>query len=191
VNETFRLLKAYHDNDMNYLAYRYSEVADLLKLRKEIIKSHGCEEPIPVYKLNFEEVYRFHYGAAFCDKAVILTIGRIKDSITLELYLFEKKYGETECKTIRHEIRPLDKQVWDVLMEGIHFSDFWGLQEDNGQEGYDGSTLSITGFERPIKAFKGRYKIVHRWAAENTAIGKLFKRLLDLSGNKVDCFHFY
>ncbi len=185
-----KLLKAYHNNDTYYLKKQYSEIAELLNYRKQITELHTCEEPLPINKLNFEESYRFNYGAAFCDKAVTMTIGKLKDAITLDVYLYEVNNGQTECKTISHTTKQVDNKVWEELIKGIAFSDFWGLKEDNGRYGFDGSSLRVVGYERPINAFQGRYKTIYRWAAEDMAIGQLFKRLLDLSGNKVDCFHY-
>lgn len=185
-----KLLKAYHDNDTHYLKKQYSEIAELLKSRKQITELHTCEEPLPINKLNFEESYRFNYGVAFCDKAVTMTIGKLKDAITLDFYLYEVNNGQTECKTISHTTQQVDNKVWEELIKGIALSDFWGLKEDNGRYGFDGSSLRVVGYERPINAFQGRYKTIYRWAAEDMAIGHLFKRLFDLSGNKVDCFHY-
>jgi hypothetical protein len=186
----FKLLKAYYNNDTTYLKKSYDEIAALLKYKTDMLESHFCEEPAPLNTLNYKEAYRFSYGAAFCDKAVNMTIGKSGDSIMLDLYLYEYNDNETECKTIRHTIQLIDKKVWDTLTIGLRQSDFWGLKEDNGRHGMDGSSLRVTGYERPINAFEGRYKTIYRWAAEEMAIGILFKKLLDLSGTKVDCFHY-
>lgn len=185
-----KLLKAYHNNDTSYLKKQYSKIAELLESTKQIIKLHTCEEPAPINKLYFEEAYRFDYRAAFCNKAVKITIGKLKDAVILDFFLYQVYNGQTECKTISHTTKQVDNKVWEELMKGIVFSDFWGLEYDNGRYGLDGSSLRVIGYESPTTAFKGKYKMIYRWAAENTAIGQLFKRLLDLSGNKVDCFHY-
>lgn len=186
----FKLLKAYHKNDTTYLRKSYDEIANLLKYRKDIIESHFCEEPALLNALNYEESYRFSYGASFCDKAVNITIGKSGDSIMLDLYLIEYSDKQTKCKTIKHTTQLANKQIWDTLVKGIEQADFWGLKEDNGRHGMDGSGLRVTGYERPINAFEGRYKTIYRWAAEEMTIGVLFKKLLYLSGTKVDCFHY-
>lgn len=185
-----KLLRAYHRNDTAYLRNSYDEIANLLKYKEDMMESHLCEEPAPLNTLNYEEAYRFSYGAAFCNKAVNMTIGKSGDNITLDLFLFEFNDMQTECKTIRHTVQLVDKTVWDTLIYGIKLSDFRGLKEDNGRHGMDGSSLHVTGYEKPINAFEGRYKTIYRWAAEEMAIGVLFKKLLDLSNTKVDCFHY-
>lgn len=190
LDQNFKLLKAYHTGDTTFLKQTYNDVAGLLKYRNEMLESHICEEPAALNTLNYEEAYRFSYGAAFCNKSVNLTVGKSEDSIRLDLYLYEYNDEQTECKTIQHTTQLVDKKIWDTLIGGIEQADFWGLKEDNGRHGMDGSGLRVTGYERPIKAFEGRYKIIYRWAAEEMAIGILFKKLLDLSGTTVDCFHY-
>ena len=186
----FKLLKAYHKNDTAYLRNSYKEITNLLKSRQDTQESHFCENPVELNTLNFEEAYRFSYGAAFCNKAVNMTIGKSGDSITLEFYLFEYNNTQTECKTIKHTTQLASQKIWDTLLNGLHQSDFWGLKEDNGRRGMDGSGLRVTGFEMPKNAFEGRYKTIYRWAAEDMSIGILFKKLLYMSEIKVDCFHF-
>ena len=151
---------------------------------------HPHQGIVEAEQMDFEEVYRFNYSAAFCNKAVTITIGRRLDSITLDLYLFDVNNGESECKTISHIIKQLDKKNWEDLIKGISYTDFWGLKEDNGRHGSDGSSLRVSGYERPIKAFEGKFKTINRWAAEDMAIGALFKKFLDLSGTKISCFYF-
>jgi hypothetical protein len=147
-----------------------------------MLESRICEQPPPINTLNFKEAYRFSYDAAFCNRSVSLTIGKKPDTVTLDTYLYEVNDTETECKTISHTTKQLSEQVWDKFISSIDYADFWGLKEDNGRHGMDGSSLRVTGNERPINAFQGRYKAIYRWAAEQTAIGELFKKLLDQSG---------
>lgn len=186
----FKLLKAYYKGDTAFLKISYDNITELLKHRDKMREYHICEEPPALTTLKYEEAFRFSYGAAFCNKSVNLTIGKSGDSITLDFYLYEFNYEFKECKTIQHDTRNIDKQIWDTLIRGIRQADFWGLKEDNGNHGLDGSGLLVSGYERPINAFKGRYKTIYRWAAEEMAIGVLFKTVLDLAGIKVDCFRY-
>ena len=79
--------------------------------------------------------------------------------------------------------------MWDTPISDIEQADFWGMKEDNGRHGMDGSGLRLIGYERPLNSFEGRHKKIYRWAAEEMTIGILFKKLLDHSGANVDCFH--
>ena len=190
LNRDFKLLKSYHNGDTAVLRKAYEEVAEIMKYRNQMLESHICTDPPSLNTLNYEEAYRFSYGASFCNKTANLTIGKLKDSITLELFIYELNDKQTECKTIQHTICLMDTKLWDTLISGIYQSDFWGMKEDNGRHGMDGSGLTVTGYERPINAFEGRYKKIYRWTAEKMAIGILFKKLLDISSTKVDCFHY-
>jgi hypothetical protein len=55
---------------------------------------------------------------------------------------------------------------------------------------FDGSSLSVIGYEAPKNAFEGRYKVVSRWAAEEMALGEAFKLAWEYSQIKVPCFHY-
>ena len=184
----FKLLKAYHTNDTSYLKTSYKETEDLLKYREEMLTLPLCEQFPLLNKLNFEETYRFSYEAAFCNKSTTVTIGKKSDTITLDTYLYEFNDKQTDCKTISHTTKQLSERDWTDFLNGIDYADFWGLKEDNGRHGLDGSSLQVIGYERPKNAFQGRYKKVYRWAAERTAIGELFKKLLYKSGINVSCF---
>lgn len=186
----FKLLKAYNENDTGYLKRSYGDLVELSKFKKEMSESNICEEPAPLNTPGYEESYRFIYGVAFCDKWVNITIGKNIDSATVELYLYEYIDKETRCKTIKHIKKRINDRDWKNFITDISYADFWGLKEDNGIHGFDGSSLDVTGFEKPRKAFKGNYKRIYRWAAEETAIGTSFKHLLNLSGVSVDCFRF-
>jgi hypothetical protein len=186
----FRLLRAYHRNDTSYLQESYNELEGLLKYKDEMLASHICEEPDALNRFNYKEAYRFSYGASFCDTVVNLTIGKYSDSTILELYLYEYNEKQTECRIIKHSRTLVSNDVWEVLINGVRQADFWGLDEENGRHGVDGSGLTVTGYQKPINAFKGRYKKVYRWSAEEMTIGILFKNILNISGTTVQCFHF-
>lgn len=108
--------------------------------------------------------------------------------ILIDLYLYEVSNDRQECKIINHTVKKLNKQNWEDLINGIYYADFWGLKEINGESGFDGSDLRVTGYERKVNTLTGRDKTIYRWGAEQTAIGQLFKKYFDLSGTTVDCF---
>jgi hypothetical protein len=157
IDSKLKLLKAYHSNDTIYLKKTYSELANLLKLRKEFQKSQVCQEPGPLHSLKCEEAYRFRYSAAFCDKLVNMTISKMSNAINLDLYLFQINNGQTECKTLSHTTKQLDNKEWYLMLKDLYYTDFWGLKEDNGDQGYDGSNLYVEGYQSPINAFNGNY----------------------------------
>ena len=183
----FELLKAYHENDTDYLKKSCAEVRMLLN-NWRMVPSLSCEDTTSIKNSNFEQAYRFNYHQAFCTKFVTMTIGKSADNITLDLYLYDVSTDRSECNIINHTVKKLNKQDWEDLIKGIYYADFWGLKEINGKSGFDGSDLRVTGYERKVNTFAGRDKTIYRWGAEETAIGQLFKKCLDLSGITVDCF---
>lgn len=188
--EDFRLLMAYHRNDTGYLKKSYAEIAELLKYAPKMWKPIFFEDTIPINKKHFEEAYRFCYDAAFCPTTAIMTIGKRTDSIILDLCLYDSQ-DDMARKVKSHTIKQLTKQDWEELTKGIFYCDFWGLKEMESRSGFDGSSLYITGYKIGINGSKEKHKTIYRWAAEEMAIGQLFKRCLDWSDTTIACFHFY
>jgi len=188
----FRLLKAYYNNDTNFINKSLDEVTKVLKRhRNDTVFSNLFYNQPPLDSLNFKEGYRFNYDAAFCTTAVTITIGKHTDSIIMDIFLFDESvYTERNWKIINHFTKKLNKKDWDDLIRDLDFADFWALKETNDDLGLDGSNLRVEGYQRPVNAFMGNYQSIYRWTAEETAMGVTFKRLLDLSGIKVECFHF-
>lgn len=186
--EDFMLLKAYHNNDTNYLKKSYAEIADILKSSSQIWKPLPCEDTIPINKKNFDEAYTFSYEAAFCPTSAIMTIGKRTDSIILDLYLYD--FQDQTRNLTSHTTKLLTKQDWEALTEGIFYCNFWGLKDFDDRHGFDGSTLYIKGYKKGINSFNDKHKTIRRWAAEEMAIGHLFKKCFDLSDTAVGCFRF-
>jgi hypothetical protein len=186
--EEFILLKAYYENDTASLRKLHRETIDGLKSRNEILDSIACKAPLPLHSLGYEEAYRFRYGIAFCDTSVIITVGKSKSGITLHMILYRTNRRTEKCDVIRQFEKKLDEKTWIKLRDGVDFADFWALRATNDEFGYDGSSLHVYGYERPVSAFTGRHKGIYRWAPEETAIGILFKDVLDMSVVRVKCF---
>jgi hypothetical protein len=192
LDSDYKLLKAYNRNDTSYLKNSYSELLEGIKYLNAL-ESTFCEQPRAINTTNFTTAFQFRYRAAFCDTAIIMTIGQRSDSVILETLLYrivDRDDRQGECKMFFHGIKRLDEKDWDSFTNEISYLDFWGLSSDNGRRGYDGSTLIVTGYLHPRNAFKGSYKKIYRWAAEESAIGSLFKKTFDLTGKTIRCFHY-
>ncbi|MBR9860212.1 hypothetical protein GYB22_05595 [bacterium] len=187
-NYTF--LEAYHENDTSFLAEQLAS----LKYRANYGHKKDVIQIPSIYSYNFDEVYRFTYSAAFCNKSAILTIGKNAYKQIIDLYIYEQHRPFSPQDTfeginIHHQKITIDSNVWKKLQEGIYHSDFWGLMQDNGEWGFDGSTLTVAGYNK-YGTTPDQTKIIRRWAAEEMAIGKLFKQILDETGTVVECFRY-
>lgn len=185
-----KFLAAYLRNDTPYLRKSVEEVQELLQNQHEVLDYSSCRRPEDLTALHFTEAYRFQYGAAFCDQSINITIGKRHDSVLLISYHYRRDYRTDSCLSVVRTEQSVTASEWTAIRAAMVKTDFWGLKADNRTHGLDGSELTVTGYEKPINAFKGRYSSVWRWAAEKTALGEAFKLVLDLSEVKVPCFHF-
>lgn len=189
--KTFSILKAYHDNDTNYLNGAVHEIEDL---RKRILQMSAliCVDPTPLDNANFEEAYNFQFSQAFCRKHLSMTIGKRNDSIIFDIALYLRKDidGNGACELISHYTEKLTASAWNEIKESLYRADFWGLENYNDEQGFDGSSLIINGHRNRINIPEGENHFIYRWAAEDTAIGEALKKCFKLSGLSVDCPHY-
>lgn len=185
----FQLLKAYHRNDTAFLQDAYRNKVSLLHHVQQTPKRHRCDADVLVNVMDCDEGYRFSYSASFCDKFAIVTVQKVSGRMAVESVLY--KIDETRrCTIIQHNNRRFDDKAWHSFNAKIGFADFWSLKEQNDNIGVDGSSLSIFGFKKSGISQDTEYKEVNRWCPENTAIGQVFKYILNLSDIEADCFRF-
>jgi hypothetical protein len=186
-----RVLLAFHQNDTSYLRRVVEQVQDLMKYREEMVRNPSCAEPSGIESYNFKEAYRFEYAAAFCDQSVNFTVGERNDSFILFGYHYKLVYNLDSCLSSMKIEKMLNGKQWDTIKKSLRIADFWGLKPRNYNSGFDGSSLTVTGYQRPVNAFQGQYSKVYRRSAEETMLGELFKKILEMSGCKATCFYYY
>ncbi len=190
LNPQHQLLVAYNHNDTVFLNNLVTS------LRKSILNSTKyplpppCIEPKAIDKYDFDEAFRFEYSAAFCDQSVNITVGERKDSIFLIGYHNTGNYLSDSCFSVDSVEIQISQNQWQEITRQIKRADFWGLKSSIHTVGFDGSDLIVTGYEKPINAYQGRYHNVIRWAAEETALGEAFYTVWQMSKIKVPCFHY-
>lgn len=184
----FQLLKAYHRNDTAFLREVYRNKVNRLLHVQQAPKRHRCDTAALVNIMDFDEGYRFSYSASFCDKVAIAMVQRAPQGMVVESVLYQ--FDEDGCRIVKHNSKRLDDKAWHLFKGKLKFADFWGLREMNDNVGLDGSSLNIFGFKKSGMPHDTEYKEVRRWSPENTAIGQVFKHILDLSDVEADCFHY-
>ncbi|MEZ4845140.1 MAG: hypothetical protein R3A43_12925 [Bacteroidia bacterium] len=191
LNLNFKLLKAYYLSDTLLLKKECQNHLAILRRRKEIIKRNNFEFT-HINRYDYDVFFEFNYNAAFCDKAASIFIGSLnEDSLTFGVRLTGvDHYPSMKTTIIKDTIIPIDFKKWEEFMNAMGYVDFWGLNEDNGINGFDGSSLTVTGYAKPSNYNKGNYKVIYRWAAERTAMGDVFRKLLDFANLNIECFHF-
>ena len=185
-----KLLVAYNNNDTVVLIKEIQSLRAAITESRKYPNPTSCFEPQAINKYGFAEAFRFQYSAAFCDQSVNITVGERNDSVLIYGYHYTHNYMTDSCVSVDSSKRLLTKTQWIEIRSSIDRADFWGLKVRNGISGMDGSSLAVTGYQRPINAFQGRYNRISRWAAEKSALGESFKLVLEMSGIKVPCFHY-
>lgn len=186
----FQLLKAYHRNDTAVLREVYLNKVNLLHSVQRIPKRHRCDTNVLVNVMDCDEGYRFSYSASFCDKFAIVTVQKVPGGMAVQSVLYQIDNETQGCTIVKQGNRRFDDKAWNSFSEELDFADFWGLKEENGVTGLDGSSLNIFGFRKSWIPQDIEYKEIRRWSPEKTAIGQAFKYILDLSDIEVECFHY-
>ena len=188
LDNNYLLLKAYYRNDTILLANALNELNKIIKIKKQSFSDTSIK-PRDLRTLKCEAAFQFEYSAAFCDKAINITISKSHDTVMSEVFLYQMDEFN-DRRLIEHKSERLNLDNWSALWNELFISDFWGLKMNNDRSGLDGSDLKIIGFESPVNSFNGRYKYIYRWAAEKSAIGNAFKTALEISNVNVNCFHY-
>jgi hypothetical protein len=184
----YKVLKAYQKNDTAFFK----------KLRLDIIKEKqfaterqlmdSCIHLQKLQDLKVDEAYRFIFTAAFCPYKLNVTVSKKADTANIHFIVYQYKWDTAVCRIISEYDKKLNSKDWETFSEAIDKSDFWGLKQQNGIHGLDGSTLITMGFIKAKNTFDTRpqYNYVYRW--ENTTLRDPFNLILKLSGNKQGCF---
>lgn len=183
------ILKAYKNQDTSFLIAAYDSLKREVyfdSLNSNRYKSIGLKK---LEELKYKEVYRFQYSRSFCDKTTIITIGKLEDTIEMETLIIQEDHP-VNAKLFSSSKISLTTNQWDDFINELNYADFWGLKHRNGNEGFDGASLYVYGFEKPQNYYAGRSNSVYRWAPQSYPIGKLFIKLYHLSKNKVDCYYY-
>ncbi len=186
----FQLLKAYHRNDTAILREVYLNKVNLSHSVQRVPKRHRCDTNGLVNVMDCDEGYRFSYSASFCDKFAIVTVQKVSGGMALQSVLYQIDSKTQGCIIVKQGNKKFDDKAWNSFSEELGFADFWGLKEENGDIGLDGSSLNIFGLRKSKASHNIEYKEIRRWSPEKTAIGQVFRYILDLSDIEAECFHY-
>ena len=185
-----KILVAYNEDDTAFLIHTIGSLRKAISESQKFPNLTSCFEPQAINKYGFTEAFRFQYSAAFCDQSINVTVGEKRDSVLIYAYHYTHNYMTDSCVSVDSSKRIITRAQWGEIKTNMDRADIWGLKVRNGISGMDGSSLSVTGYQKPVNAFEGRYTKISRWAAEKTALGGSFKYVLDLSGINVPCFRY-
>jgi hypothetical protein len=183
----FQLLKAYYSNDSNSLVKNDSAFEKRISRHARRQKFYdSCTGQLPLSRLNCIQAYRFEYHGPICSFITTLTIVHYQDSTVLHTLVFVAELDQDTSKIVTDYSIRLDSTKWADFEERLNGADFWGLKEENGNSGIDGSNLWVYGYTKESNWEPARYQYVHRWSPIS-GIRDCFEWLLKLSKCKTGC----
>lgn len=181
LNEDYRLLKAYYTHDTNHLKKECRKLSDRHYMYRLDPKTKCAVSP-PLQSGNHDNAYRFYYRSDFCDSSILCIISRSGTEVSAQYYLFHDYNEISDCIPIRHTIRKLTIDDWDLLTETVYLVNFWGLMPYDGVNGFDGSNFWLSGYRKNEFTKEQEVKNVYRWAAEGSGLNFLFTKAFLMSG---------
>lgn len=184
----FKLLKAYQNNDTNYLKQVHSNLKLRWANKKQWDLQDSCVHVPKLQDLNAYEAYRFEFTPAFCRYKLNITVTNNADSANIHFILYKPSWDTVYCQVISEYDRPMSNKDWNDFNEAMRKADFWGLKRNNDALVLDGSTLITTGCINAGISFNqaARYNYVYRYG--HTTLDEPFNLILKLSGYKQDCY---
>jgi hypothetical protein len=130
--------------------------------------------------LKADEAYRFVYESSFCQYFTVATIIQRGKKITVNAIVY-KNASVTDsipCTIAQQNEITLDSSSWDKFQNAIMYADFWGLKEDNGNHGVDGSSLDVLGYQKSFEYGAEKRSYVTRWSGSLDGLLVPFMMLL-------------
>jgi len=183
-----RLLRAYYKNDTTYLNSEYNLLMIHLRNQWSEKDSRRCTPSPPLQTAGYKEAYRFSYSAAFCLIEIDITIGEKETGYMMDVKIDSADVTTNSCLVKAQFSKPIQQWQWEKMKKDIYYSDFWGMLEQTGADGVDGSSLSVYGYQK-TDGSNYRLKGVERRSPEHTALGSVLKTVFDFSKVKGTCLN--
>ncbi len=142
----------------------YLKVRDIKPWMNRYLKS--CAKNQEFDTLKADEAYKFVYESSFCHYFTVATITQNGNKIIARTIVYENAslMDSTPCTIAQQNEIILDSISWEKFQYELRNSDFWGLKEDNGSRGVDGSSLDVLGYQKSFEGMGERRSYVTRWS---------------------------
>ncbi len=152
----YKLIKAYYNNDTIFF--------------KKFEKKDS----------NADSIYRFIYSQAFSPYETNLTVSKSGDTAKIHALVYQTSRDTIPCEIIDEFDKKISLKEWNEFNTSLSSADFWGLKEDNGIHGFDGSTLTIYAFIKGDNTnwHPRKTQTVSRWSPYNLPIYGSYDLLL-------------
>ena len=185
----YQILRAYYNNDSVFFKKLQADITYKRNNKGMLDFMDTCIHQQLLKDLKTDEAYRFIYSAAFCPYKLNVTITKTINKYNLHFIIYQFRWDTADCRIINEYDRSLTESNWKQIDEALDNADFWGLKEDNGVHGLDGSTLQIDGYIKGDSNYlrSSKSHSISRWSPGPTAIFNPFTLVLKFSGNRQGC----
>ncbi len=175
----YKLIKAYYNNDTLSLKKIAESIYSNKRFKKQWEFSDSCVHLTKLKDSKADSIYRFIYSQAFSPYETNLTVSKTGDTARIHLVVYQTSRDTIPCEIIDEFDKILSIKEWNEFDASLSSADFWGLKDDNGIHGVDGSDLTIYAFIKgdnsnwhPRKTQK-----VTRWSPYNLPINDCYELL--------------
>ena len=175
----YTTLKAYIQNDTTSLK-KIDSFINVKKDKRENWELWTSDIPLPQLKqLNVDEGYRFIFSLQGSPVYEAITIFEKDTTFRLNYLFYAHNTDSRKFEKIREFEKNISKEQWRTLTQKITDADFWGLKNDKGYHGLDGSDLTVIGYYKSENYERSNY--VHRFMGGtlNDAFYFIYYNLLD------------
>ena len=168
----YKLIRAYHNNDTIFFKKYEKEVYSDKMFKKQWEYGDSCIHLAKLKDSKADSIYRFIYSQAFSPYETNLTISKSGDTAKIHLVVYQTSRDTIPCEIIDEFDKTLTLSEWNEFNNSLSSADFWGLKEDNGVHGVDGSTLTIYAFIKGDNTYwhPRKTQTVSRWSPYNLPI---------------------
>ncbi|MEO7049721.1 MAG: hypothetical protein ABI091_30740 [Ferruginibacter sp.] len=182
----YKIIKAYYNDD----SVQLKKIEQYLYSNKIFMNQwkfgDTCVHLTKLKDSKADSIYRFVYSEAFSPYQTNITISKSFDTARIHLIVYQKRRDTIPCEVIDDFDKKLSVREWNEFNNSLSSADFWGLKEDNGIHGADGSTLTVYAFIKGDNSYWHPQKTqkVSRWVPYNLPIYNSYNLLLKFIGDR-------
>lgn len=143
------------------------------------------KEPILSNYQGNKDIFRFTWSRTF-DTPLCIRIEKSDDRIWLTLKVLKGQGGYSIPEIAEDTTVNLSKEKWDKFISEVEKADFWDMQNNNYDFGFDGATWLLEGVQSKT------YHWVERWSpGGNSSFGKACQYLVSIAPIKINPKNIY
>lgn len=158
---SFKALKAYYNNDTNYLKQLDTYIQQQ-KTERRNWDLWQTDIPLPrLNQLKVETAFRFVFSIYGAPAYEAITITQNDTTYKLHYLYYYHDRDSSKFDRQKEFEKSISEKDWQEVASKLLYADFWGLKSDKDYRGNDGNDLTVIGYQRFDNTERNHY--VHRW----------------------------